>query len=334
MKSSSKHPSKLSLIAARIRSDVRLGIVTLYCVCFALLILPFAIFRLSVGELLIGLVDLSIVGMFVGLMVLAWRSKRVQLAADLTAIAAAAATSAVVLFLGISFLWAFSTLVGNFLMARLRLAVTVNLLMMLSIGLQPAVFVESTERATFLAVSVLVSLFSLIFAARLNHRHGQLNEMVSTDPLTGAFNRRALDLDLQNLCDTERPAEHCLLIMDLDNFKCLNDTSGHDAGDQVLISLARIVRAQTRQTDRFYRYGGEEFVLLLADTGKAGAESVTRKLHEALRLQLHGPKGIVTVSMGLAERRAGESASDWFKRADQALFSAKRACKDRVVEAD
>lgn len=325
--------SRLSEVVARLRNDIRLSIVTLYCLCLALLITPFGIFRLSVGDLAIGLADLGIVMLFISLLVLAWRTGKTQLAADLTAIAAALAVVGVVLILDLSYLWTFSTLVGNFLMARLRVAIVVSLVLVLSVGLHAGAFDGPTERATYLAVSALVSLFSFIFAARINHRHGQLSDLISTDALTGAFNRRALDYDLQTICQQGCPPDHCLVMMDVDNFKRLNDKAGHGAGDRVLMALADIVSAQTRQADRFYRYGGEEFVLLLADTDRAGAEAVTRKLQDALRRQLLGPRGIVTVSMGLAERREGETASDWLFRADKALLSAKRTGKDRVVTA-
>ncbi len=332
-KQSNTSQSSLSELVHRMLSDVRLGIVTLYGLCVTVLITPFGIFRLSVGDIAIGLVDLGIVGVFLSLIFLAWKSGKVQLAADLTAVAATGAVIAVVLILGLSYIWTFSTLVGSFLMARLRVAVMTSFVLVISLGLHPAVFDTATDRATYLTVSALVSLLSLIFAARLNHRHVLLRDMLSTDSLTGAFNRRGLDYDLPVFCQNDQ-ADHCLVMMDIDNFKCLNDLSGHDAGDQVLISLAQIVGRQTRQGDRFYRYGGEEFVLLLSDTPKAGAEITTSKLQNTLRQQLRGPGGVVTISMGVAQRRPGESPGDWLKRADEALLAAKRSGKDRIVFAD
>lgn len=316
------------------RADIRLAIVTLYCLCTIGLITPFAIYRLSVGDIVIGVADFGIVSIFIALMLMAWRTQKTQLAADLTACAATGGVMFMVLVLDISHLWTFSTLVGNFMMARKRVAVLASTVLVLSIGLQPTVFALQTERFTFLAVATMVSLFSLIFATRVSHRHGQLSDMLTRDALTGSFNRRALDHDLHAICHKPGQVKDSLVMMDLDNFKRLNDNFGHDSGDQVLIGLARIVELQTREKDRFYRYGGEEFALLLPDTALEGARAATDKLQQALRQELNGPGGTVTVSMGLAERRPGEAPNDWLKRADEALLTAKRTGKDRMVVAD
>lgn len=323
----------LPTLVARMRADIRLAIVTLYCLCAFGLITPFAIFRLLSGDFIIGIADLAIVAVFLGLMLLAWRPGKSQLAADLTACAATAGVMTVVLLLDISHLWTFSTLVGNFLMARQRVAVVASVALVISIGLQPAAFPVMTERFTFVAVATMVSLFSLFFATRVDHRHGQLSDMLSRDPLTGALNRRALDHDLGSLTQMSDEPEDSLILMDLDEFKQLNDTHGHDAGDRVLVELARIINSRTREKDRFYRYGGEEFVLLLSGTPLPGALTATDNLRVALLHELTGPDGPVTVSMGLAQRLPGESPDSWLKRADTALLEAKRTGKNRVVTA-
>lgn len=320
-------------IIARMRSDVRLAIVTLYCMCSFALITPFAIYRLVVGDFYIGLADLAIVAVFVALMLLAWKPGKTQLAADLTACAATLGVMTVVLLLGVSPLWTFSTLVGNFLMARQPVAIVASVTLVLSIGLQPSGFPVMTDRLTFLAVAAMVSLFSLIFATRVTRQHGHMSEMLSRDGLTGALNRRALDHDLQTITQVPGRFDDSLVLMDLDEFKRLNDTHGHDAGDRVLMDLTRIIGKHTRERDRFYRYGGEEFVLLLPRTPLPGARTVIGKLRQALLHELQGPGGTVTISMGLAQRLPGESPDNWLKRADTALLEAKRTGKNRVVTA-
>lgn len=315
------------------RSDIRLAILTLYCLCAFALITPFAIFRLYEGRILLGLAELVVVGAFVALTVMAWRSGKSQLAADLTACAASAGTIALVLLMDINHLWTFSTLVGNFLMARKWLAVVISALVILSIGLQPSAFPIMADRLTYLAVGAMVSLFGLIYATRVNHRHGELSDMLSRDALTGALNRRALDHDLQTITRGPGGWEHSLIIMDLDAFKSLNDNHGHDAGDQVLIDLARLVHSSIREKDRFYRFGGDEFVLLLPHTPLSGAQRAAEKLRETLLHQLKGPSGTIRASMGLAQGLPGETPEQWMKRADDALLAAKRAGKDRVVTA-
>lgn len=320
---------------SRMRADIRLAIVTLYCACSFGIIMPFAIYRLAVGDTLIGLVDIAIVGLFVSLMVLAWMPGMSRLAANITACAASTAVLAVVLVLGLSFLWVFSSLVGNFLMADRRIALITSTLLILGVAIQSQAFVSNTERFTFIAVASMVSLFSLIFSARVDTQHGQLTEIAARDGLTGAFNRRTLDQDLATLTASSatKPQPKCLAIMDLDNFKQLNDEHGHEIGDQVLVQLTEIATTSTRGNDRFYRYGGEEFVLILPGTGLDGARVALANLRERIAKQLSGPDGPVTVSIGLAEYKQGERPEHWLKRADNALLQAKRTGKDQLVEA-
>lgn len=321
-------------IVGRMRSDIGLAILTLYCLCAIALITPFAIYRLYEGRLILGLAELVVVGAFVVLALSAWRTGKSQLAADLTACAASAGTIALVVLMDINYLWTFSTLVGNFLMARKWLAVLASAIVILGIGLQPEAFPILSDRLSYLAVSAMVSLFGLIYATRVNHRHGQLSDMLARDPLTGALNRRALDHDLAAIIRESIPSESSLAILDLDAFKQLNDNHGHDAGDRVLVELTNIVHAATREKDRFYRFGGDEFVLLFPHTPLAGAQRVSEKLREALLHQLNGPDGTnIRASIGLAQVLPGESAERWFKRADDALLAAKQAGKNRILTA-
>ncbi len=329
-----KFKQTVSIMVGRMRADIRLAILTLYCLCAISLITPFAIYRLYEGRILLGVAELIVVGAFAVLTLIAWRSGKSQLAADLTASAASIGTVSLVILMDISNLWTFSTLVGNFLMARRWLAVVASIIVVLSIGLQPAAFPVLADRLTFLAVASMVSLLGLIYATRVNHRHGQLSDMLSRDALTGALNRRALDHDLRTITMGPATREHSLIILDLDAFKQLNDNHGHDAGDQVLVDLARIVHSSIREKDRFYRFGGDEFVLLLPHTGLAGAQRAVEKLREALLHQLKGPSGTIRASMGLAQGQPGETPEQWMKHADDALLAAKRAGKNRVVTAN
>lgn len=327
--------SLLRLVLERMQNDLRLAVVMLYAVCSLVIIGSFAIYRFSIGDWLIGLVDLLIVAVFVTLTCFACIPRWTRSAVNLYALAATLAGLSVVLFLGLSTLWAFSILVGNFLLADRRVAIVLSILLIGIIALQPQLFENLNEHFTFIAVAAMVSLYSAIFSSRVDTHHGRLNEMATRDGLTGAYNRRSLDLDLQTLIDDPKVGtrSHCLVIMDLDNFKLLNDQYGHEAGDEILIRLSEIVRHQTREKDRFYRYGGEEFVLLLPDTTLAGARIALGNLCNRLASELIGPDSRVTSSFGLAQMQPAESADDWLSRADQALFTAKRNGKDRVEEA-
>lgn len=159
-----------------------------------------------------------------------------------------------------------------------------------------------------------------------------LRNDAGTDILTGLPNRRALDEALAGLLRGQR--EHdttfSLLMLDLDRFKTFNDDFGHLAGDQVLRITGHLLRAALRPADMAARYGGEEFVLLLPGADVDGASDVAARLLDAFR-DFAWPHRKVTVSIGVAQAVAGDAAEDLIRRADSALYDAKRGGRDRVV---
>ena len=158
------------------------------------------------------------------------------------------------------------------------------------------------------------------------------------DPLTGALNRKGLDealnRELANVRRKETPL--CVAFLDIDNFKRINDDLGHSTGDQALAHLAQVARESMRPQDTLARYGGEEFVILLPDTPlDKGIEAMTRLQRELTKkFFLSGTeKVLITFSAGVAQLVANESGADAIKRADQAMYLAKRAGKNRVLGA-
>ncbi len=167
----------------------------------------------------------------------------------------------------------------------------------------------------------------------------QVSAKVREDQLTGALNRRGLEEEFERSASaSERRSEPMsIALLDIDNFKSLNDTHGHQAGDGALVHLARVIKASIRPTDIVCRYGGEEFVILLPGTGLQDSVMVISRLQRELtkRFFLHdNQRLLITFSAGVAERRTGESRDDAIGRADSAMYVAKRSGKNRVVVAD
>ena len=167
----------------------------------------------------------------------------------------------------------------------------------------------------------------------------QLTELVREDQLTGSLNRRGLDDVLErefNRAD-RRGFPLCIALLDLDDFKNLNDTHGHVAGDEALIYLVRVIKETLRSMDVIGRFGGEEFLIVLPDTKlEDAAQTVTRVqreltkqifMHQHMRL-------LITFSAGVALRLDGEDGKSLIQRADTALYRAKREGKNRVVCAE
>ncbi|GAA0509045.1 GGDEF domain-containing protein [Deinococcus depolymerans] len=144
------------------------------------------------------------------------------------------------------------------------------------------------------------------------------------DSLTGLPNRRAL----QTWLDAQR--EGCSVVyLDIDHFKRVNDVHGHDVGDSVLRHVAGQARQCVRQGDQAGRWGGEEFLLLIQGDAQV-ASRVAERLRAQLRAERHPVAGVVTVSCGVAQAHPGESADALLRRADRALYAAKRAGRDTV----
>ncbi len=158
------------------------------------------------------------------------------------------------------------------------------------------------------------------------------------DPLTGSLNRKGLDeameRELARASRTGNPL--CLALLDIDNFKTINDRLGHTGGDAALVHLTEVTREVMRPQDLLARYGGEEFVLLLPDTTVANAVAAMTRLQRELttRFFLQGQeKVLITFSAGVAQLGEGETGADAILRADKSMYLAKRSGKNRVLAA-
>jgi diguanylate cyclase len=165
----------------------------------------------------------------------------------------------------------------------------------------------------------------------------RLSDEVATDPLTQVANRRGLMAAFEaERARAGRGAPLAVGLLDIDNFKKLNDSLGHAAGDEALKALAAAVRKQLRPTDRIARFGGEEFVVLLPGIGGDDAQQLLTRLQRALSgsLFMHENRPVfVTFSAGVTAYREGEALDAALERADQALYEAKRTGKNRTCTA-
>ena len=172
--------------------------------------------------------------------------------------------------------------------------------------------------------------------AALGEALEKVREMAIRDELTGLFNRRHIMevLQQQQALADSGGYRFCLCYLDLDHFKQINDSYGHGVGDLVLRRFARLVSEVLRDADYTGRLGGEEFILVLSQTGLAEAWQVAERLRQRLQEQsffdLH-PQLRVTVSIGVSEYRMGEQIDDALNRADACLYQAKSGGRNRVV---
>ncbi len=175
----------------------------------------------------------------------------------------------------------------------------------------------------------------------LEHLQRQLDQVSAQarhDPLTGSLNRKGMDEALERELARARRADSplCLALLDVDNFKQLNDRLGHSHGDTALVHLADVVRSVVRPQDVLARYGGEEFVLLLPDTAVAQGVEILQRLQRELTQRFflaNNDKVLITFSAGVAQVTASETGMAALHRADQAMYLAKRNGKNRVIAA-
>jgi diguanylate cyclase (GGDEF)-like protein len=169
---------------------------------------------------------------------------------------------------------------------------------------------------------------------RLRHIQQQLSRLATNDPLTGLVNARSFAARLTQELERNRryPRPLALLYLDLDDFKVINDSHGHQTGDAVLRLVADAMRSSVRQADIVGRMGGDEFAVLMPETDSALADAAAKRLVAGLRSVFKGTP-TVTASIGVVSCSAPDANTDeLLRRADQAMYEAKRTGKDRVVQ--
>lgn len=189
-----------------------------------------------------------------------------------------------------------------------------------------------------LSLTVLSGLFVYVFTgfmrshARLEISEENFKQLSVTDPLTQIYNRRKFDdrleLEIHRAARFKRPFS--VIMFDIDHFKDINDTFGHEVGDETLKTLTNIVSGHARATDTFARWGGEEFIILVVETPLEGACLFAEKLRKAIEGSASDATGKITCSFGVTEFRETDDITSIAKRVDDALYEAKDSGRNRV----
>ncbi len=175
----------------------------------------------------------------------------------------------------------------------------------------------------------LAALFLVVWVVRY-HVAGKLEHYAHFDVLTGAYNKNTFNDLIEREIERSRRSGNplCIITIDLDHFKEINDTHGHKTGDKVLQNVAKIVKKQIRLYDLFCRTGGEEFAVLLANADLNQASLSAERIRSAVAESPFAPK--ITASLGIAQYDVRENSEEFFARADRALYAAKQAGRNRV----
>lgn len=324
--------ARLDPVLRRLRSDFRLAILTLFGLVACLGILPFLVYRYLQGNPAVAIADTLIILGISSLVGYAWKSGRTNLACLGVVCVYTFGGLFVATRLGqAGVLWMYPVLLTNYLLVDRPLATAASVFSLIALPVA-GVFAHPMEALSFLVTGAIVCAFSFIFAYRTDTQRVQLEDLACHDPLTGTYNRRALERELRSAFESHRRyGTSCgLAILDIDHFKQINDRYGHEAGDMVLVDFARLIQCQIRACDRFFRSGGEEFLLLVPGTTREGLVAFCEKLRTLVVEQLHCNDTPITVSIGAAMLEGDTDAGPWMARADAALYRAKHAGRNRV----
>lgn len=231
-------------------------------------------------------------------------------------------------FANYTMLWGFPVIVALYFILSPRNAFLTNMILLIGIW----VFIKDApvvhEMVTYSIVVLLVNIFTLQFASRLYRDNEALALLSNLDPLTQVGNRRSLDARLTELY-TSNQSDFSLMMMDLDHFKKVNDNHGHTVGDDLLQSLVAFINAYEESTLEVYRFGGEEFCLLLnkpLDEAVEWAKEICLDVEQAFA----DAEEALTVSIGVTEAHPKASVMYWLRSADEALYAAKHNGRNQV----
>ena len=228
--------------------------------------------------------------------------------------------------------WSYPASLFFYFVHSRRTANLYNLLLASSVTVLVYSFTGIDATIRFVLTMMLTILSSNIFLIIIDTLQNKLLEQSIVDPLTGAMNRRHMDACLEEARERKRRSGRLasLLLFDIDQFKKVNDQFGHTAGDDVLKDVVHVIKDRSRKIDQFFRVGGDEFILLLPDTNEDQAAIAGEHLRESIAEADTLKRRNVSVSVGVSELHADESAESWIHHADEALYRAKQAGRNKV----
>lgn len=301
------------------------------------LLTPFAINNFLQGRIEVGLAILLVQALLLVDVLALRRGKPPPLHYGLLVVPMIVAMLAAVARQGIlGALWGYPVVLICYFALSRRLAFLFSLGTLAALTFAIARWIELALAARMFATLLLTIAMINIVLNVIGELQDALVQQAITDPLTSAFNRRHMNQSIELVVEQGRrhPPNNAMLMIDIDHFKQINDRFGHDAGDRVLCRMVQTMRGRMRKVDLLFRIGGEEFILLLLETDVTDAATVADEMRRRVEAAALMPGQAVTISIGLCAQRAGQTADEWIKLADTALYQAKQRGRNRVEIAE
>ena len=304
----------------------------------SLFLLPFVVLRFLQGEIPVALLNSAAVSITGGLFFHVLLARQTSMARwGLSLLSVIVMTTTIALKGHAQIVWAYPALTTVFFLLSPRIAALICIAFLANVVLMIWPAVDSVFVLKFVISAGATLLFCYAFASTMRNQQVFLEQMATSDPLTQVGNRRALEEKLLKTIERLRryPEQtSSMIIMDLDHFKAINDNYGHATGDEVLKCFTQVIQARIRRTDYLYRFGGEEFVVVLENTGLEEASRLAETLRIAIsEAKWPNPDMRITMSAGAAQYNGRETAYEWLARADTAMYDAKAQGRDRCLQA-
>ncbi len=308
----------------------------IYLIC-SLVLLPLMVMKVLEGSLLIATLEL---GLFILLAITAFQLYRYKSLwfNDLLVMICVTAVFGVTLHShapGVYF-FSYPIIIAYYFILNYRHALFLNVLLLFILFPYGISEFEAFTLARFFITLSVTSMFAYTFASLLTKKNMDLDKLASTDTLTGLPNRRAMEIALEKEQQRlKRNKAHCtLLVIDIDHFKQINDEFGHDSGDIALQKVSELLQQRLRQSDEIFRYGGEEFVVMLPYTEEFHGLLLAEFFRELVANTRIIAQRKVTISIGVTEMQPDEDWHRSISRADQHLYLAKQNGRNQCMSDD
>ncbi len=324
----------------RLKHDFHLLMITLVGLIASSALVPYAVYRFITGNYLVALADSLMIVASVLCALVAWRTGETEKPGLWMACFFCVGAVLVCVNLGQdSLFWIYPLMVFIFFLVAPLKALILLLVMVISIvslyfsGFAD-IFANKLQLLAFITTTFITSIFAYIFAYRSRIQRKELRRLATTDPLTGATNRHSLIDELTDAIEQfqQHGVSSGLMLLDLDHFKSINDNFGHQTGDQILRQLVPLLKQMIRQQDAVFRYGGEEFVLLIREIQLTDLHHLAEEIRHAIWHKLSLPDGsALTTSIGICAVQQAQDWGSWLQHTDMALYQAKHNGRNQVV---
>ncbi|MBA6390536.1 GGDEF domain-containing protein [Colwellia sp. BRX10-3] len=296
-------------------------------------IFPFAILRWHYGDITLAIVDGIISITLLVFFSYIFITRKTAVVRILNAIFLAIALLTSIAIKGQSqILWVAPTIIAIHYLVPVKHAKIINTILLSIMLIIVFPHTELIEFITILSTTILTASLSFVMFRAYNNKQRELALLATIDPLTASGNRRLLETKLSGVIANQSREQFsmCLILLDLDGFKDINDEYGHAIGDQIIISVCNLVKEHTRVLDSLYRYGGDEFIIAPLSMNLKTAKHLAEKIRHIVENHkfIHDIK--LTLSIGVSEYNIDDTPESWISRADISLYKAKNNGRNKV----